>query len=486
MFIYFIQTFEQKVAVIDPANNQVIELSVLYSWSGCKEVTKNGQQIYRCEGGRKFRSTRERWWFIAVSRCNQPANTPQGINLTYTLHMTNSPDDDDILHYEFSADEFYILPTNIAFAGIYVVICLFSIISAYILRSRQLFHATYKLYMGALGLWIGSLIFLSIAYGVYSSSGYEQFGLEIVGRILASLSTLVFLLMLILVGKGYTITRGKLTNASTIKIGVFFTLYTLAYATLFIYEAEVFDPAEVLYTYESPPGYGLIALRLIGWGWFCYSVFFTLKHYKSKQMFYIPLFIFYTIWFWASPIIVLIAMFGMDQWMREKTVNGVDLFVALCGHVFFLILTRPSAANKNFPYHVRTTQIGSLMGAPSSSSSELDSFGQYPYAVDDDSPSTSETGPDLTGLFVVSTARKEKNDRSEGAKAILSRNSKAREAGFQEDEEDTGMPSVRMVSSQHPFEAVDEEPSSPATGSVPPPSYEALFLVGGNSRRGAF
>lgn len=45
--------------------------------------------------------------------------------------------------------------------------------------------------------------------------------------------------MLILVGKGYTITRGKLTNASTIKIGVFFTLYTLAYATLFIYEAEV-------------------------------------------------------------------------------------------------------------------------------------------------------------------------------------------------------------------------------------------------------
>ena len=59
---------------------------------------------------------------------------------------------------------------------------------------------------------------------------------------------------------------------------------------------QKFDPGEVLYTYESPPGYGLIALRLIGWVWFCYSVFFTLKNYKSKSLFYYPFFIFYTIW----------------------------------------------------------------------------------------------------------------------------------------------------------------------------------------------
>ena len=36
----------------------------------------------------------------------------------------------------------------------------------------------------------------------------------------------------------------------------------------------------------------------------------------------------------------------------------MEHFVAICGHTVFLVLTRPSAHNKNFPYHVRTTQIG--------------------------------------------------------------------------------------------------------------------------------
>ena len=41
-----------------------------------------------------------------------------------------------------------------------------------------------------------------------------------------------------------------------------------------------------------------------------------------------------------------------------QVVVSVEHFVIFCGHFVFLILTRPSAHNKNFPYHVRTTQIG--------------------------------------------------------------------------------------------------------------------------------
>ena len=36
----------------------------------------------------------------------------------------------------------------------------------------------------------------------------------------------------------------------------------------------------------------------------------------------------------------------------------MEHFVTVCGHLAFLLLTRPGAHNKNFPYHVRTTQIG--------------------------------------------------------------------------------------------------------------------------------
>ena len=41
-----------------------------------------------------------------------------------------------------------------------------------------------------------------------------------------------------------------------------------------------------------------------------------------------------------------------------QVVISVEHFIVFLGHVVFLLLTRPNAHNKNFPYHVRTTQIG--------------------------------------------------------------------------------------------------------------------------------
>jgi hypothetical protein len=78
---------------------------------------------------------------------------------------------------------------------------------------------------------------------------------------------------------------------------------------------QFFDPGEVLYIYESPAGYGLVAMRLLGWIWFCYAIFFTLKHYPAKAKFYYPFFIFYTLWSVClssnlpkNPAILLIVM----------------------------------------------------------------------------------------------------------------------------------------------------------------------------------
>ncbi|CAG2165844.1 unnamed protein product [Oppiella nova] len=87
-----------------------------------------------------------------------------------------------------------------------------------------------------------------------------------------AVSTIIFLLLLILLAKGFTVTRARLKMSTSVKIGVFMTLFTITYGILFFHEQTYFDPGEVLYLYESPFGYGLIALRLIGWGWFVYAI----------------------------------------------------------------------------------------------------------------------------------------------------------------------------------------------------------------------
>lgn len=59
---------------------------------------------------------------------------------------------------------------------------------------------------------------------------------------------------------------------------------------------QFFDPGQVLYTYESPAGYGLIGLQVAAYVWFCYAVLISLRHFPEKQPFYVPFFAAYTLW----------------------------------------------------------------------------------------------------------------------------------------------------------------------------------------------
>ena len=59
------------------------------------------------------------------------------------------------------------------------------------------------------------------------------------GGIFEVVSVLIFVVMLLLMGKGFTITRGRIRMSGSIKIAIFMTLYALTYAVLFVYQAAV-------------------------------------------------------------------------------------------------------------------------------------------------------------------------------------------------------------------------------------------------------
>ncbi|KAA8591713.1 hypothetical protein FQN60_017087 [Etheostoma spectabile] len=242
-----------------------------------------------------------------------------------------------------------------------------------------------------------SLLFHCVYWGLYARDGVGNGSLKILGKLLFSVSFLVFLLMLILLGKGFTVTRARISHSGSVKLSIYMTVYTITYVILFIYEAEFFDPGEVLYAYDSPAGYGLMGLQLLAYVWFCYAVLVSLKHYPEKQPFYIPFFTTYTLWFFAVPVMALIANFGIPRWAREKIVNGIQLGIHLYAHIVFLVITRPSAANKNFPYHVRTSQIGILLSSPKAGEG-AESFPHHAYG---NGSFLGDSQPNFTELFSI-------------------------------------------------------------------------------------
>ncbi len=101
--------------------------------------------------------------------------------------------------------------------------------------------------------------------------------------------------------------------------------------------AQFFDPGLVLYIYESPAGYSLLTLRLVGWLMFVYAIFFTLKHYPEKAGFYIPFFVVYSLWFISGPVIIIISNHVIDKWVREKVSVIVEHVCMFVGHLVFLV-----------------------------------------------------------------------------------------------------------------------------------------------------
>nr|XP_025977007.1 transmembrane protein 145 [Dromaius novaehollandiae] len=235
-----------KESVIRPENNQVINLTTAYAWSGCQVLLQDSVRYLSCASGRSFRSVRERWWYVALSKCGG-----DGLQLEYEMVLTNGK---SFWTRHFSADEF-----------------------------------------AAGGVEVLSLLLCCGYWGQYACDGVGNASLKILAKLLFSVSFLIFLLMLILLGKGFTVTRGRISHTGSVKLSVYMTLYSITHVVLLIYEAEFFDPAQVLYTYESPAGYGLIALQFLAYVWFCYAILITLKQFPEKQPFYVPFFAAYTL-----------------------------------------------------------------------------------------------------------------------------------------------------------------------------------------------
>lgn len=162
-----------------------------------------------------------------------------------------------ILFVCFFAD---ILPVLMTSTVAYSFLLLAIIICSVELKSRQLLHSTYKLFVFSVMLQFFGILLQSMAYLKYAINGIGFPNVKITGNTIyycivklekkngffvllglmfAAASETCFLLVLLLLAKGYSVTRGRLPVAASIKITIFMCLYFVTYLSLFIYETKV-------------------------------------------------------------------------------------------------------------------------------------------------------------------------------------------------------------------------------------------------------
>ncbi|CAK9813106.1 Transmembrane protein 145 [Anthophora quadrimaculata] len=254
------------------------------------------------------------------------------------------------------------MPELITNACIYVVLVILSIHVAMQLRARRLLHVSYKIFVTSLLCQLVGMLFEIYSYINLGLRGVPTESVSLLGQLLEACSDILFTVLMLLLALGFTVTKSVLTSKQIKWLVCFSSLLCFFQFSLYIYNSDVFDPGLVLYIYESPSGYGLIIIKLIAWIVFSLRCFKTVKKMSTKLHFYGSLFSLGSAWFLCHPLTILCITVLVDEWVRESVAKGCSLWIVFMGHVIFLYITRPSMANKRFPFHIRTCQVMPIGG----------------------------------------------------------------------------------------------------------------------------
>lgn len=261
-----------------------------------------------------------------------------------------------IRYCAFSSHPTDILPIYLVEALLYTLLLVAVFVCSIELRTLHLLHRTYSLFaVSVVCQWFGVLLH-GIAYAMYGTTGLGP--RLLLGGLFTGASELLFVMLMLLLAKGYTITRARISSLAAIKLTIFVNVYAVVYVSLYVFQAETFDPGEVLNLYESPAGVAHAVLRIGAWGAFVVATVNTMKKNPEKSGFYVPFGVLGSLWICGGPLVTVFGVTVLDPWVRESVICGVTAAVAFGGHTAFLYLTWPSRANKSFPYHVRTNHVG--------------------------------------------------------------------------------------------------------------------------------
>uniref|UniRef100_A0A8R1HWH2 GpcrRhopsn4 domain-containing protein n=1 Tax=Caenorhabditis japonica TaxID=281687 RepID=A0A8R1HWH2_CAEJA len=131
-----------------------------------------------CTGTRAFRSARSRWWFLAIANCDPTEadekrlynNESIGVYSEFSIQMTNGLPS-EVLKYQFSIDEWLILPSDTLFLALQAVLIVCVWLIGRSLSARRLYHNTYRMCSQSITMNTVGLAFLVTNYVIYAMDG---------------------------------------------------------------------------------------------------------------------------------------------------------------------------------------------------------------------------------------------------------------------------------------------------------------------------
>jgi hypothetical protein len=282
---------------------------------------------------------RPHFWYVSILNC--------GTQVDVTYDFTFLQQSTSKWVRQFSYDEQ-------GLEGLYLFYFLFFLIASvahgytvWSFMQTHSYHLLVRLFTFCIATEALSIFCLFIHYAAYSSNGKGVPFFHGLGDFLDIIAQIAFILLVILIAKGWCISKTVIDDRFIVLIGL--GVLSVLYLAMFIWVHAGLDPASSLYVYQTAPGIIIIIARAICMLWFVWSIRNTYleENNAAKRKFYIWFGVSYLVWFLVLPFITSIAA-GLDPWVRQKTVMIMYVTFNTVFLVVLGVLLWPTRASEYF------------------------------------------------------------------------------------------------------------------------------------------
>ena len=306
----------------------------------------------------------------------------------------------------FSADERGLFEAIISSFLVQLWLLLVSCAVSWALAVKGFFHASVKLLLAASTLQWWSLVFRMAYLHKLGVSGVRSGGVGDTADALWAGADGCMLLLLVLLAKGWTVVRHKLSMLGRMKVTVYGALYFGVHFAALAWRGEQAkwassaantgglltgggeqhgtggggqSPMYALAPDGLNPGTLLVLARVLALAWFCYASHTTARNFRAKRGFYRKFALLGGAWISFPLLLRLVVLaappqarlqlfhggellgFTVVQWVLWVMYCPVTLRVPACIARWFCVLSPegrgPALRNTSFPFHVKVAEM---------------------------------------------------------------------------------------------------------------------------------
>ncbi|XP_004520306.1 integral membrane protein GPR180 [Ceratitis capitata] len=320
-----------------------------------------------------------RFWYVALTACYRNRTTckwqaydhlKSSHELAYDIYVVNTHPNNSAAHplsFQFSFDQQNLLEMYMIFLLVYLVLLPVQI---YAVRLQK--HPVTRLFTLSLASEFVSLAFITAHLIKFALNGVGMPNMQTAGDILDIFSRTTFMLILLLLAKGWAVTRQQINRTGWIILMSIWVPYCAFQMFLYVWDKTEVDIISDVDEYQTWPGWIVLILRTSFMTWFLYELRNTMKyeHSTKKLDFLLHLGASSLVWFIYLPIVAIVALQVSPMW-RYKLLLGITNSADCLAYCVMTGLLWPN----------RSGQYLLLAGNKYTGMDELDEFNEAPHIV---------------------------------------------------------------------------------------------------------